>query len=297
MSLVDEAETLRPLLWGIAYRLTGTVQDADDVVQDCLLRLLERPPVDTKRPLRPWLVAVTLNLARDRLRRRKRRAYVGPWLPAPVPDTRLADDAIALRESASWAFLCAAEALTPTQRAVWLAREVLEMSAAETAAVLGNTPSAVDVALHRARKALEARPLTPSLLDEATLGAFFALLQVGLPGAAARLLHPEIMAVNDGNGTVNAARLPVRGARKVLTFFRRLARTHGAGRWTLLRANGVLTLVGEFEPHPRLRLPTHFTLSAELRDGKIWRFYSQLSAAKLLGMPARGARTVPEVKG
>ncbi len=289
VSLADEAEAHRRLLWGIAYRLTGTVQDADDVVQDCMLRVVERPPADHTRPLRPWLVAVTLNLARDNLRRRKRRGYVGPWLPAPVPDARLADEALALRETSSWAFLCAAEALTPTQRAVWLAREVLEMTSAETAEALGNTPSAVDVALHRARRALTDLPTAPTLADEATLGAFFALLQVGLPGAAARLLHPDVTAFNDGNGTVNAGRLPIRGPRKILTFFRRLAKTHASVRWSLLRANGVLTLVGELDPHPPLRLPARFTLSAELRDGKIWRFYSQLSGPKLLGLPRKGA--------
>lgn len=284
MTPLQEAETLRRSLWGVAYRMTGTVQDADDVVQDCFVRLLERPPADTSRPLRPWLIAVTLNLSRDRLRRRRRLAYLGPWLPAPVADTRLADESLALRETASWAFLCASEALTPTQRAVFLAREVLELTAAETAEALGNTPSAVDVALHRARKALGTLPAPPTLMDDAVVAGFFALLQLGLPGAARRLLHPDAEAINDGAGKVNAARQPVRGAAKLLTFFRRLARSHGAGTWSIVRANGLLTMVGTFPPHDRLRLPTVFTLVAEVREGRIVRFYSQLNEEKLSGV-------------
>lgn len=281
MSLVDEAETHRRALWGLAYRMTGTVQDADEVVQDCFVRLLERPPADASRPLRPWLVAVTLNLARDRLRRRKRQAYVGPWLPAPVPDARLADEALALRRTASWAFLVAAEALTPTQRAVFLAREVLDWSAAETAEALGTTPGAVDVALHRARKALGELPDAPSVLDDTVVAGFFALLQVGLPGAARRLLAPDVMVVNDGGGRVNAARIPVVGAAKVMTLFRRLARAQGPGRWTACRANGLLALVGTWPPHPRLRLPSRFVLVAEVHGGRITRFWTQLVPEKL----------------
>lgn len=283
--VVTEAEAHRRTLWGVAYRVTGTVQDADDVVQDCFVRLLERPPADTSRPLRPWLLAVTLNLARDRLRRRKRAPYVGPWLPSPVDDSRLADESLALRESASWAFLLACEALTPTQRAVLVARDVLELTAGETAEVLGSSPGAVDVALHRARAALGKLPPAPTLVDDAVVAGFFTLLQLGLPSAAKRLLHPDAVALNDGNGAVNAARKPIVGAAKLLTFFRRLARTHGVGRWSIVRANGLLTAVGEFPPHPTLRLPTRFAMSAVVEGGRIRGFYSQLVVEKLRGVP------------
>lgn len=286
--LVDEAEAHRRALWGVAYRVTGTVQDADEVVQDCFVRLLEHPPADPSRPLRPWLVAVTLNLARDRLRRRKRAPYVGPWLPAPVEDARLADERLALRESASWAWMCATEALTPTQRAVLVARDVLELTSAETAAALGTSPGAVDVALHRARAALGALPPAPTLVDDAVVAGFFALLQLGLPAVARRLLHPDAVAHNDGAGQVNAARRPIVGVAKLLTFFRRLARHRGVGRWSIVRANGLLTAVGAFDPHPTLRLPTRFTIAARVEHGRIVAFYSQLALDKLGGVSVPG---------
>ena len=74
----------RRFLWGISYRMTGSAADADDVVQDTFVRAIEHPPARTDEPLRPWLVKVALNLSRDVLRRRKRREYVGPWLPSPI---------------------------------------------------------------------------------------------------------------------------------------------------------------------------------------------------------------------
>lgn len=283
---VDELERLRPLLWGLAYRMTGTVQDADDIVQDTLLRAWERPPARVDEPLRGWAVAVTLNLGRDRLRARRRRAHAGPWLPAPVPDARLAEDELADRDSASWAFLCAAERLTPTQRAVFLAREVLELSSAETAAVLGCSAGAVDVALHRARAAIGTRPELPSLVDDGVLLAFLSCLRLGMTGAAAKLLHPDAVTLNDGGGVVNAARQPVVGARKIVNFFVRLARLYPAGlRLRVLRCNGMLTVHGRVDVGAREgRMPAEFTVAAVVEGGRIRRIYSVLDPAKLRAM-------------
>src|SRR5262249_52124466 len=114
----------RKHLWALCYRMTGVAADADDLVQETMLRAIEKPPPDSNE-MRPWLVRVAMNLARDHLRRRKRRAYVGPWLPSPVDDDALeipveaagAEGRYDLLESASLAFLLALEALSPKQRA------------------------------------------------------------------------------------------------------------------------------------------------------------------------------------
>src|SRR5512144_3416748 len=74
----------RRFLWSLSYRMLGSASDADDVVQDTFMRALERPPQRLDEPVRPWLVKVALNLSRDHLRRRRRRDYVGPWLPSPI---------------------------------------------------------------------------------------------------------------------------------------------------------------------------------------------------------------------
>src|SRR3954470_76519 len=116
-------EANRRLLWGLVYRMTGDAAEADDVVQETFVRALASPPRDTSEPWRPWLVRVALNIARDRLRKR-RRNYPGPWLPTPIPeDVTLDEERFSpedspetrydLVESVSFAFLVALEALTP----------------------------------------------------------------------------------------------------------------------------------------------------------------------------------------
>src|SRR5215208_4090735 len=86
MAIPAEAfETDRRLLWGLCYRMTGNAADADDLVQETFVRAIEHPPRRMDEPLRPWLVRVAINLSRDLLRRRRRRSYVGEWLPSPVP--------------------------------------------------------------------------------------------------------------------------------------------------------------------------------------------------------------------
>src|SRR5262252_7589610 len=86
---VEALETDRRLLWGLCYRMTGNAADADDLVQETFVRALEKPPRRFDEPLRPWLIRVAINLSRDLLRKRKRRSYVGDWLPSPVPTGEL----------------------------------------------------------------------------------------------------------------------------------------------------------------------------------------------------------------
>ena len=129
-------------VWGLCYRMTGSATDADDLLQETFARALASPPRDTSAPWRPWLVRVAVNLARDRLRRRKRTPYVGPWLPAPIETGEQVAEGLdpehryGLLESVTFAFLMACEALTPRQRAVLLLRDVLDYSVEETARAL-----------------------------------------------------------------------------------------------------------------------------------------------------------------
>ena len=164
LEAVFRAERRR--LWGLAYRLTGSAEDAEDVVQEAFVRLvaqpLEAPPEETGR----WLARVATNLGIDALRRRRRRAYAGPWLPTPVedpdPDGPLGrpsespdpEARYGLAESATYAFLLALEALSPRQRAVLLLRDVVGHSAREAAEVIGASEGSVRVLHLRARRAL-----------------------------------------------------------------------------------------------------------------------------------------------
>jgi RNA polymerase sigma-70 factor (ECF subfamily) len=140
----------RRFLWGLSYRITGSAADADDVVQETFIRALQHAPAQLDDPRR-WLVRVAVNVGRDLLRRRKRRGYVGEWLPTPIETARqealpsyepvidgaeTSEGRYDLMESVSLAFLQALEALTPTQRAVLLLGDVFDYSALEISKAL-----------------------------------------------------------------------------------------------------------------------------------------------------------------
>src|SRR5581483_1298161 len=171
MSATDSAittwfENHRAFLWGLSYRITGSAEDADDVVQDTFVRACRHAPAHLDNP-RQWLMRIAINLGRDVLRRRKRRGYVGPWLPTlvetgdddsppsfePAFDGQTLEARYDLLESASLAFLQALEALTPTQRAVLLLRDAFDYTAAEVAAVIDTTEGNVRIIHMRARRA------------------------------------------------------------------------------------------------------------------------------------------------
>jgi RNA polymerase sigma-70 factor (ECF subfamily) len=256
----------RRLLWGVAYRMTGSAADADDVLQETFARAIEHPPAREGEPLRPWLVHVAMNVARDALRRRKRRAYVGPWLPSPVPDVDgiadveppAADARYELRESASYAFLVALEALQPQQRAVLLMRDVLDYSVRETAAALGLSEPNVKTTHHRARRAMAAydarrRPSMAEVAAEtrAALERFLGALLTQDAAAAEACLADGVRLVSDGGGEYRAALRPVLGPDRVVRFFLGLNSKLGVPpRFEVRLLNGVPALVMEYEHRP-----------------------------------------------
>jgi len=225
-------------VWGLAYRLTGSAEDADDVVQEAFVRLVAQPPESPIEDLGPWLRRVATNLGIDALRRRRRRAYLGPWLPSPV-ETAEADwlDAPAseqsdpearygLVESVTYAFLLALEALGPRQRAVLLLRDVLGCSASETADLIGASEANVRVLHLRARHALEAydqsRCLpTPELLarHRGVLDQFLGCLLAQDARGLEALLAESVHTVTDAAGEYTALAMPMAGRARVARFY------------------------------------------------------------------------------
>jgi RNA polymerase sigma-70 factor (ECF subfamily) len=210
-------------IWGLLYRITGSATDADDLLQDTFERAMTRPPQDTERRWRPWLAKVATNLARDALRRRKRRDYTGPWLPEPVPDdlvtTTTPEARYGSRESATFAFLKALEELTPNQRVVLVLRDVFDYTTAETATATDLTKSNLKVTLHRARNKMssydDSQPSTD--VDEVggTLRALMSALIDGDAEATAELLAEDVVFTSDAGGEFVAAIHPVTGRRRV----------------------------------------------------------------------------------
>jgi RNA polymerase sigma factor (sigma-70 family) len=248
------------LLWNLCYRMTGVAADADDLVQETFLRAIERPPPDTASELRPWLVRVAMNLARDQLRRRRRRGWIGPWLPSPVEtgavsfEPPVSEGRYDLLESCTFAFLLALEALTPQQRAVLLLREVFDYSVAETATALDLSTANVKTTHHRARRAMAAydahrRPPTRELQETTrhALSRLMGALLHGESGTVEAVLAPGVTTLTDGGGEFHAARKLLVGRQRVALFYRRLAEQRAPDqRMTVCMLNGLPALVCDF---------------------------------------------------
>jgi RNA polymerase sigma-70 factor (ECF subfamily) len=212
----------RELLNSIAYRVLGSVNDAEDAVQEAWLRWSTVDPAEVSNP-RAFLVRVTTRLAIDQLRRAKtrRESYVGPWLPEPVLTGRDVAEDVALAESVSMAMLVVLETLSPLERAVFVLREAFGMTYAEIGEVVGRKEEAVRQLARRARDHVrerrsrfeadqtEQRRVTERFLEAASSGDLEALMGV---------LAPGVTLVADGGGRALAPRRPVRGAEKVARF-------------------------------------------------------------------------------
>jgi RNA polymerase sigma-70 factor (ECF subfamily) len=286
-------------VWGLCYRMTGSTSDADDLLQETFARALASPPPDVSAPWRPWLVRVAVNLARDRLRRRKREPYVGPWLPAPVDTGDEAADGVdpehryGLLESVTFAFLMACEALTARQRAVLLLRDVLDYSVEETARALALSAANVKTTHHRARAAMDAydaarRPPTRALQDRtrAALERFAAALASGDAAQVEALLSPTAITINDTAGDYRAALRVVVGSSRVARLYIGLMKKVPPGRLELRTLNGLPALVVEIDdPPPRVAPRLVFRCELGL-DGRIDQVHAVLARDKLQALSA-----------
>jgi len=295
--------------------MTGSAADADDVLQETFVRLMQKPPADTEEPLRPWLVRVAVNLSRDALRRRRRQGYTGQWLPAPF-ETENNEDVLAaldlaggghesdaadpssryeMLESVSFAFLLALELLTPTQRAVLLLRDVFDFNVAETARVLRVTEQNVKTTHHRARRVMreyEERRFVPrrSLVERTgrVVGRLVGRLKGGATEGGGKLLAANVGSLSDGGGEFFAARVPVVGRAKVALMLSKIykAAAGTASKSRAVELNGLYGVATEREnPPPGFagRLVTLFQLNAE---GLIEGIYFVMASRKLKAVPA-----------
>lgn len=285
----------RSLLWKLCYRMTGSAADAEDVVQETFVRFLEKPPQDQGRDVKPWLVQVAVNLSRDHLRRRKHRSYVGPWLPSPIetegfsrnvqPEARYSE-----LESVTVAFLVALEALSSSQRAVLLLRDVLGYSVAEAAHALDMTEANVKTTHHRARAVLDDYDRTRVMVTprvqrqtSAALNRFMVLLMLGDTDALEEMLTSDAVALNDGAGEFHAARKPITGTDRILTFHRKVQREIPP-LFAVREINGLPAVVGEFTT-PWKGAADRFVFSLGLdANGKVAQLNTVVATDKLTHM-------------
>jgi RNA polymerase sigma-70 factor (TIGR02957 family) len=209
----------RNLLFTAAYELLGSAADAEDVLQETWLRWVD-VDLDTVRDQRAYLVRIATRQALGRLRTlgRRREAYVGPWLPEPLLTTPDVAEDVELAESVSMAMLLVMETLTPTERAVFLLREVFALEYEEIAEAVDKSPAAVRQIAHRARSHVAARrPRGVVSADETrdALGAFQRAIETGDLQSLVDVLAPDVVMLSDGGGVKQALVRPVSGAHRV----------------------------------------------------------------------------------
>ncbi|RMF79572.1 MAG: RNA polymerase sigma-70 factor [Chloroflexi bacterium] len=232
----DQFEAYRPLLFSIAYRMLGSAMEAEDIVQEAYLRY-QTTPKETIRAIKPFLTTIVTRLCLDQLKsaRMQRETYVGPWLPEPVSTE---GDSAALfstsptgrinaYESISMAFLVLLESLSPSERAVFLLREVFDYDYGEIATIVGKGEAACRQLFSRAKKHIaENKPRfdTSPQIHRAMIENFMTAIQTGDLSGLMALLAEDVTLWSDGGGVVTAARRPVRGADAVARFLFGIAR-------------------------------------------------------------------------
>ncbi|WP_224273395.1 RNA polymerase sigma-70 factor [Nocardioides lacusdianchii] len=212
----------RNLLFTVAYEMLGSAADAEDVVQEVWLRWVD-VDVEQVRDPRAYLVRTTTRLALNRLRTlaRRREDYVGTWLPEPVLTSPDVAQDVELADSVSTAMLLVLETLPPTERAVFVLREVFDVPYAEIAEAVGKSEPAVRQVASRARAHVaERRPRSSVSTAErdAVIERFRAATETGDLQGLMDVLAPDVVLMTDGGGKVQAALNPIRGRDKVLRF-------------------------------------------------------------------------------
>lgn len=253
---MNDFEVYRALLFSIAYRMTGSAADAEDLVQDAYVRFASADR-DVVRDVKAFLVTILTRLALDRLKsaQKTREQYIGPWLPEPVltgidgdPYARATRD-----EHIELALLRTLERLSPQERAVLLLYEVLDHDHNEIADLLSITPASSRQILHRAKEHVSAekqRFTPPREKQQRLLESFLGALANGDVQGLRNLLTEDVVAIADGGGKTFAAKRPVQGADAVSKLFVGLVAKFGAGRTaTLEEVNGELALVSRREGH------------------------------------------------
>jgi RNA polymerase sigma-70 factor (ECF subfamily) len=215
--------SLRGRLFGLAYRMTGSRADAEDLVQEAYIRWHDADHNRIESP-EAWLVTTTTRLALDRLRRLKteRDAYVGPWLPDPIVGSVAAtappDQHLDLADDLSMAFLTLLERLAPEERAAFLLHDVFEVDYRAIASVIGRTEAACRQVVHRARERVRGerkRFDTTEAAKTALLARFLAAVEARDEQALLALFAPDASWTADGGGKTAAAPRPILGADRI----------------------------------------------------------------------------------
>ena len=295
-ALAENFEAHRGHLLAVGYRLTGSVSDAEDAVQESWLRLAATE-AEAIRDLRGWLTTVVGRICLDRLRSAtaRRERYVGQWLPEPVvtplgasahPDPL---ESVVREEDNRLAALIVLDTLSPPHRVAFVLHDGFGVPFDEIATMLDTTVESARKLASRARKAVSSAPAPVSLDEHAeAVGRFLAAMATGDLHAVVAALHPDAVMMGDAGGTTGTAINVITGPDKVARFFLGLVRKYGEERlanYVPAVVNGQLGMFSpEFESdglHPGS--PTR-VLAFTVRDGRVAAAYDIANPAKLTGI-------------
>ena len=249
---MESFEALRRKLFGVAYRMLGSVMEAEDVVQEAYLRVREVDPAQIRSP-EAFLRTTVMHLSLDHLKsaQAQRESYIGNWLPEPLitteGDLSFADpaDEVSIHESISMAFMLLLESLSPNERAVFLLHEVFDYDHNEIAPMLNKSAEACRQLLSRARKhVMEHRPRFKSSpeIHRKIMAQFMHAAQDGELTGLTALLTEDVTIYADGGGKVSAAPRPVYGrdvvARFILGMMRAVHLVEPRDTWDVTQING-----------------------------------------------------------
>ena len=284
---VDTFEAMRPRLVGIAYRMLGTIADAEDIVQEAYLRW---HAADRDALVRPeaWLTTVTTRLALDRLKsaQRRREEYVGPWVAEPLVLGPGPEEAAELADSLTLGFLAVLDRLSPVERAVFLLADVFAVPFDDIAESIGKSSAACRQIASRARARLRTDGAVRTRLggDRQVVEELLIAVAMGdIDGALARLA-PDALCVSDGGATRRAARRPIVGATRVARFLINTTRkVYDDASVELATINGcpgmIVSVKGEVD------VVASFELDDDGRVAAIWMMRNPDKLGHLTGTP------------
>jgi len=286
----DPIAAHRGRLMGLAYRMLGSMADAEDVLQDAYLRYAGADRADI-RSEEAFLVTMVTRLSLDRLKsaRAKREIYVGPWLPEPAPeaDALSPQTALELADDLSFALLLTLERLSGPERAAFLLHDVFDTPFADISAALGKSEAACRQLAARARKAVRRERTGHSSSPDQHQELLQRFIEAAASGDADRLqslLTDDAVAYSDGGGVRIAALKPVIGADKVARFF------IGVVRKGVARNDRVEAVPTELNGLPGLLIYANGELDnamgIDVQDGKIAAIYSVRNPEKLGALPS-----------
>ena len=278
----DPFLTHRNLLFTVAYEMLGSAADAEDVVQETWLRWAQLGDEEQARVrnARAYLVRIVTRQALNRLRTlaRRREDYIGEWLPEPLLTSPDVAEDVEFAESVSIAMLTVLETLTPTERAVFVLREVFDVPYEEIAEAVGKETATVRQVAHRARGHVAARRprvRVDRTEQEQVVERFMAAVTTGDVQALMDVLAPDVVLVADGGGVAQAVRRPIEGADRVTAFLSVFPRVVTESTIDIIWLNGA--------PAARIHTPRFGTtvVSVDVENGRITRVYAMRNPSKL----------------